>query len=408
MPLPQPSSNLDLIPPYLFAELDKKIDAAKAHGVDIISLGVGDPDLPTPQTIVAAMQHAVADASTHQYPAYNGSAPFRAACAGWMERRFGVKANLDTEILSLIGAKEGLAHLILAYIQPGDITLVPSPAYPVYRNYTLLCGGTPVTVPLKAENGFLPDLKAIDPAVADKAKLFFLNYPNNPIGAIVTPEFIEEVIAFCKKHNIILVHDNAYSEMTFDGYKAPSFLSYEGAKDVCVELFSFSKMFNMTGWRLGFAVGNPEVIAALGKIKNNTDSGVFTAIQQAGQVGLENSDALTADINIIYGARRTLFVKGLQELGWPIQAGAATFYLWVPVPAGFTSQQFATLLLEECGIVVPPGNGYGPEGEGFFRVALTQPEDRLTEALERMKAHGISYTMHLPLRCRPFSSGCWQ
>lgn len=391
--MPNPTSTLNNLPPYLFAELDKKIAAARAKGVDIISLGVGDPDLPTPQPIVDEMAKAIQKQPNHQYPAYDGSAAFRASCTAWMKERFGVDVCSDSETLALIGAKEGIAHIILAYVQPGDVVLCPSPGYPVYNNYTIICDGKPVNMPLLAENNFLPDLKAIAPDVAKQAKIMFLNYPNNPTGAIVTEAFMDEAIAFCREHDIVLVHDNAYSEMTFDGYEAPSFLSRPNAKDVCIEMFSFSKMFNMTGWRLGFAVGNPKAVKALGQIKNNTDSGAFTAIQEAGTLGLEQYKALTADLNDIYGRRRTLFVEGLKKLGWPIEAGPATFYLWAPVPASMNSETFATLLLEECGIVVPPGNGYGPEGEGFFRVALTQNEARLTEALQRMTDKGIRFDM---------------
>lgn len=391
--MPQPSRNFSKLPPYLFAEIDKKIDAAREKGVDIISLGIGDPDLPTPAPIVEALQQAVADPATHNYPPYQGTLAFRQTACDWMQSRFGVTADPKTECLSLIGSKEGLAHMILAYVEPGDVVLCPSPGYPVYHNYTLLCGGEPVTMPLRPENNFLPDLDAIPAEVARRAKLLFLNYPNNPIGAIAPVDFIEKAVAFCKQHDIVLCHDNAYSEMTYDGYRAPSFLSVPGAKDVCVEFFSLSKMYNMTGWRVGFAVGNPEGIRALGIVKNNTDSGVFKAIQQAAQVGLQRSDELTADLNRIYGARRTLFVNGLRELGWDIPMPEATFYLWLPVPPSMDSVTFVGLLLEKCGIVVPPGTGYGSEGEGFFRVALTVPEPRLQEALERMKAAGICYDM---------------
>ena len=389
--MPQSSQKLGKIPPYLFAELDRKVDAARAKGVDIISLGVGDPDLPTPAVIVKAMQEAVADPATHNYPPYNGTKDFLNAVAQWMQSRFGVSIDPSSEALSLIGSKEGLAHTILAYVDPGDVVLCPSPGYPVYHNYTLLCGGEPYTVPLTAQNNFLPDLASIPADIARRAKLFFLNYPNNPMGAIVTEEFMAECVAFCRQYDILLCHDNAYSEMTFDGYRAPSFLSVPGAKEVCVEFFSLSKMYNMTGWRVGFAVGNPAGIAALGKVKNNTDSGVFKAVQQAAIAGLNQSDALTQDLNQIYGRRRDIFVAGLNELGWDFKPNKATFYLWVPVPTGMSSVEFASLLLERCGIVVPPGTGYGSQGEGYFRVALTVPEDRLKEALSRMKENGVTY-----------------
>jgi LL-diaminopimelate aminotransferase len=389
--MPQPAINMGKIPPYLFAEIDRKIAEAKARGVDIISLGVGDPDLPTPDPIVKAMQAAVADPSNHNYPPYHGTQEFRTAAANWMKTRFGVTVDANTETLSLIGSKEGLAHLILAYVNPGDVVLCPSPGYPVYSNWTLLVGGEPVIVPLLAQNHFLPDLSKIPADVAKRAKIFFLNYPNNPTGAIIDEAKIKEVVDFCREHDILLCHDNAYSEMTFDGYKAPSFLSVPGAKDVCIEMFSLSKMYNMTGWRVGFAVGNEAAVQTLGKIKNNTDSGVFKAIQHASAVGLNQSEALTKDLNAIYARRRDIFVEGLNRMGWNTPKNEATFYLWIPVPTGMTSVEFVSLLLEKCGVVVPPGTGYGPEGEGFFRVALTVPEDRLKEALARMEKEGVTF-----------------
>jgi LL-diaminopimelate aminotransferase len=389
--MPAHARNLDALPPYLFAEIDKKIDEAKAQGISLINLGVGDPDLPTPQRIVTAMQQAVGDAATHNYPPYQGTAPFREAVTQWMQTRFGVSIDPATEALSLIGSKEGLAHMILAFVDPGDVVLCPSPGYPVYNNYTLLCGGQPYTVAMKAENDFLPDLAAIPPDVAQKAKLLFLNYPNNPTGAIAPKSFIEEAVAFCKKYDIVLCHDNAYSEMTFDGYQAPSFLEVPGAKDVCVEFFSLSKMYNMTGWRVGFAVGNAKALKALATVKNNTDSGVFKAVQIAAAEGLNHSAELTQGLNAIYGARRDLFVAGLNALGWNFTPNKATFYLWLPVPPGQTSLGFVNQLREEAHIVVPPGTGYGPEGEGFFRVALTVGDAKLNQALAQIKAAGIRF-----------------
>jgi LL-diaminopimelate aminotransferase len=285
--MPTAASVLSQLPPYLFAQIDEKIAAAKARGVDIISLGIGDPDLPTPSLIVETMQKAVADPATHNYPPYKGTDAFREAMARWMQTRFGVSIDPKSEALALIGSKEGLAHMILTYVDPGDVVLCPSPGYPVYHNWTTLMRGEPVTLPLLPQNGFLPDLDAISPDIAKRAKLLFLNYPNNPTGAIADTTFIQKCVDFCKKYDILLCHDNAYSEMAFDGYRSPSFLSVPGAKDVCVEFFSLSKMFNMTGWRVGFAVGNPAGIKNLGTIKNNTDSGVFKAIQQAAIVGLE-------------------------------------------------------------------------------------------------------------------------
>lgn len=390
--MPKPAKNLAKLPEYLFAEIDKKIEAAKAKGVDIISLGVGDPDLPTPKLIVDKMVEAVKDPETHNYPPYKGTKDYLESAASWMKTRFGVTVDPSTEAMALIGSKEGLAHLILAYVDAGDVVLCPSPGYPVYNNYTLLMGGEPYVVPLTAGNKFLPDVTKIPEDIAKRAKLFFLNYPNNPTGAIIDEAKIAEVVAFCKKHDILLCHDNAYSEMTFDGYKAPSFLSSPGAKDVTIEMFSLSKMYNMTGWRVGFAVGNAEAVKTLGTIKNNTDSGVFKAIQRASSAGLLNSEELTKDLNAIYARRRDIFVEGLKKMGWPVVKNEATFYLWVPVPTGMTSVEFVSLLLEKCGVVCPPGTGYGPEGEGFFRIALTVGEERLKEALKRMEENGVTFT----------------
>jgi LL-diaminopimelate aminotransferase len=391
--MPHPAKNLAKLPPYLFAEIDQKIAEARARGVDIINLGIGDPDLPTPDLIVEAMQQAVADPATHTYPPYQGTPAYLEAVSRWMQQRFDVAIDPRNEALALIGSKEGLAHLILAYIDPGDIVLCPSPGYPVYHNYTLLCGGQPYTLPLRPQQQFLPDFDAIPPDVAQRAKILFLNYPNNPTGAVAPVSFIQQAVAFCRQYDILLCHDNAYSEMTFDGYQAPSFLEVAGAKDVCIECFSLSKMYNMTGWRVGFAVGQPEAIRVLGAVKNNTDSGVFKAIQQAAIAGLDHSEALTRGLNTIYGRRRDLFLAGLHRLGWSSVASAATFYLWLPIPEGFTSLNFVALLRERCGIVVPPGIGYGPEGEGYFRVALTVPEARLTEALTRITEAGIRFNM---------------
>ena len=389
----QPSKTLSQIPPYLFAELDKKIDAAKAQGRDVINLGIGDPDLPTPAPIVKAMVEAVNDPNTHNYPPYRGTPAFRQTVAQWMTDRFNVSVNPDTETMALLGSKEGIAHLIKAYVDPGDVVLCPSPGYPVYYNYTVLCGGTPFILPLTAENQFLPDLDSIPADICQKAKILFLNYPNNPTGAIVTEAYMAKAVEFCRKNNILLCHDNAYSEMTFDGYKAPSFLSIPGAKDVCIEMFSFSKMFNMTGWRVGFAVGQKAAIDALGVIKSNGDSGVFKAVEHAATVGLQQSEALLEGLNAIYARRRDIFVDGINSLGWNFKPNSATFYLWIPVPAGYDDVDFVGMLLDECDIVVPPGKGYGAAGAGFFRVALTQPEDRIKLALERMRAKGIRFDM---------------
>jgi len=389
----RPSERLDRIPPYIFAEIDKKIDEAKAKGYDIISLGIGDPDTPTLPHIVKTMHEAIDDASTHNYPPYQGTKDFRQACAKWMKNRFNAELDPENEIITLIGSKEGIAHVFLAFVDPGDYTLVPDPAYPVYQNATILAGGTPYFMPIGPENNYLPDLDAIPEEIAKKAKLMFLNYPNNPTGAIATLEYFKKVVEFAKKYDILICHDQAYCEMTYDGYKAPSFLEIEGAKDYVLEFFSHSKTYNMTGWRVGWVAGGAKPMKALGTIKNNIDSGVFKAIQQAGIAALETPQEQIDELNKMYSKRRDIMVEGLKELGWDALDLKATFYIWLPVPKGMTSVEFVGIMLEKAHIVVPPGTGYGPKGEGFFRIALTVGEEKLKEALERMKKAGISYHM---------------
>jgi len=385
------SKRLDRIPPYLFAEIDKKIAAAKAQGHDVISLGIGDPDTPTLPNVVAAMHKAIDDPKTHDYPPYDGTKDFKQASADWMRKRFNVELDADNEVLALIGSKEGIAHTFFAFVDAGDITLVPDPGYPVYQNATILAGGEPYIMPLNQENDFLPDLDAIPEEVAKKAKLMFLNYPNNPTGAVATIEFFEKAVAFAKKYDILLCHDQAYCEMTYDGYVAPSILQVEGAKDVAIEFFSHSKSYNMTGWRVGFACGNAEAIKALGTIKNNIDSGVFKAIQRAAIEAYNTPAEEIEKLNNMYKARRDIVMNGLRELGWDLKDPKATFYIWAPVPKGMTSVEFAALMLEKAHVVVPPGTGYGANGEGFFRIALTVGEERLKEAIQRMKDAGIRY-----------------
>lgn len=376
------------VPPYLFAEIDKKKAAVIARGVDVISLGIGDPDLPTPDYVIERMREEVKNPKWHRYPDYDGSLEFRTAAANFYRRRFGVELNPKNEVLTLIGSKEGIAHIIWAFVDPGDIALIPDPGYPVYKTHTLLVGGTPYIMPLLRENGFLPDLSKIPADVAQKAKLMFLNYPNNPTAGVATLEFFEEAVAFCKKYDILLCHDLAYSEMTFDGYVAPSVLQVPGARDVAVEFYSLSKPFNMTGWRIAFLAGNAEAVAALGIIKTNTDSGQFTAIQMAGIEALENSPfEFVKKMNEIYARRRQIAVDGLRAIGLDVQPPKGSFYIWVPVPKGQTSAGFATLLLEEAGVVVTPGGAYGDHGEGYIRIALTVGEDRLREAIDRIKKH---------------------
>ncbi len=385
------SKKFENIPPYLFAEIDKKKAAAIAKGLDIINLGIGDPDQPTFPHIVEAMHKAIDNSKNHNYPPYEGTKKFREAVSFWYKKRFDVDLNSDTEVVSLIGSKEGIAHLLSAYIDPGDIVLVPSPGYPVYKMGTILTGGEPFYVPLKAENNFLPDLEAIPVDVAKKAKVFYVNYPNNPTAAIADLDFYKRLVAWAKKYDILIASDLAYSEMTYDNYKAPSILEVEGAKDVAIEFHSLSKSFNMTGWRIGMAVGNKEAISALGVIKTNIDSGIFKAIQDAGVVALTTSTDLIEKNNNLYKERRDVLVKGLNSLGWKLDPIKATFYVWVPVPKGHTSASFCGLVLEETGIVVVPGSGYGPEGEGFFRIALTESTNRIEEALGRLREKNITF-----------------
>ncbi|BAY91797.1 MULTISPECIES: pyridoxal phosphate-dependent aminotransferase [unclassified Tolypothrix] len=386
------AKRLEKIPPYLFAEINRKRHELEAKGVDIINLAIGDPDKPTPAHILQAMHEAIDDAATHNYPPYQGTQEFREAAAKWMERRFGVAdLNPNTEVVCSIGSKEAIHNTFLAFVETGDYTLIPDPGYPVYRTATLFAGGEPYTMPLKAENKFLPDLNMIPEEIAHKTKLLWINYPNNPTGAIATLDFFAELVAFCKQYDILLCHDNAYSEMAYDGYKPPSVLEVPGAKDVAIEFHSLSKSYNMTGWRIGFAVGNPIGIKGLTQVKSNVDSGVFKAIQQSAIAAYSTNEAELQSLICVYQNRRDIIVTGLQSLGWPIQPPQATLYVWVPVPPGYTSTEFVTLLLDKCGILVPPGNGYGTSGEGFFRIALTITDERMHEAIQRLKDAGIRY-----------------
>ncbi len=373
------------IPPYLFAEIDKKKAEMKKKGMDLIDLGVGDPDLPTPKPIIDQLKKASEDPKNHRYPSYEGMIEFRRAVAQWFEKRFHLTFDPETEILTLIGSKEGIAHIPLAFVNPGDYVLVPSPGYPVYRVATLFAGGTPYFLPLLKENGFLPKLSNIPKEVAEKTKLLFLNYPNNPTSAIAEKAFFEEVVAFARRYQVIVCHDAAYSELAFDGYRPLSFFEVEGAKELGIEFHSLSKTFNMTGWRIGFAVGNAQIIAGLGRVKTNIDSGLFQAIQEAGVLALTHFDTPIPETTQIYQRRRDLMVGGLREIGLEVETPKATFYLWVPIPKGYSSAQFASLLLEKAGIVVTPGNGFGEAGEGYIRMALTVDESRLREAIERLK-----------------------
>ncbi len=380
------AERLQQLPPYLFKEIDRKKAEVMARGVDIIDLGVGDPDLPTPPNIIKALKKAADDPANHQYPSYSGMNDFKEAVAKWYQERFGVKLDPATEVVSLIGSKEGLAHFPLAFIDPGDVALIPTPAYPVYNTATIFAGGRSHFMPLLKENAFLPDLDAIPGEVAATAKLMFLNYPNNPTSAVADPDFFKQVVEFAHKHRILVCHDAAYTEMAFDGYHSPSFLEVDGAKEVGLEFHSLSKTYNMTGWRIGFAVGNHEGIDGLGAIKSNIDSGVFQAVQMAGIEAIQGDQSCVQDMIRVYTGRRDLMVQGLRDAGFQLDPPKATFYLWVETPDGYTSAQFAGRLLEEAGLVVTPGNGFGDPGEGYFRIALTQKRERLSEAAERLKA----------------------
>lgn len=385
------SERLEKIPPYLFAEIDRKIGEARAKGIDIISLGIGDPDTPTLKPVVDEMHKAIDNPKNHDYPPYNGTEKFRKSACNWMKKRFGVELNPDTEMLANIGSKEAIAHIFFAYVDKGDYTLVPDPGYPVYHNATVFAGGTPYHMPLLEENGYLPDFDKIPEDIAKKSKLMFLNYPNNPTSAVCDLDFWKKAVDFCKKYDILLCSDMAYSEMTFDGYKAPSVLQVEGAKDVAIEFYSHSKSYNMTGWRVGFVCGNKDAVKALGTIKNNIDSGTFKAIQDAASVAFDIDSKYIEDLNKMYQERRDVAEKGFKELGWNLKPSKATFYLWLPVPKGMTSEEFVTFMLEKAHVVVPSGRGYGEYGEGYFRVALTKDAETIKECIRRMKDAGICY-----------------
>ncbi len=376
------------LPPYLFAAIDKMKQEAIARGVDIINLGIGDPDLPTPAPIIESLAKAAKDPKHHQYPSYEGMLSFRKAVAGWYRRRFNVTLDPADEVLTLIGSKEGIGHVHLAFIDPGDIVLVPSPGYPVYPVGTSFCGGTSHIMPLTKANGFLPDLDAIPKDVAKKAKLMWLNSPNNPTSVIMSKDYFRRAIEFAQDHQIIICHDAAYSEIYYDGKRPVSFMEVEGAKNVGVEFHSLSKTYNMTGWRIGFVVGNKAVLAALGKVKSQLDSGVFEAVQEAGITALGLDDSVTDGIRAIYQERRDTIVPGLKKLGLEVDAPPAAFYIWVTVPKGYTSASFTAHLLEKAGIVTTPGNGFGAPGEGYIRMTVCTTKERLAEAVERIQKTG--------------------
>jgi len=377
------AERLKHLPPYLFAEIDKKKKEVAARGVDIISLGIGDPDLPTPKHIVERLKKASEDPKNHKYPDYEGLYEFRAAASSFVEKRFGVKFDPATEVVSLIGSKEGIAHIPLAFVNPGDYVLVPDPAYPVYNIGTLFAGGVSYTMPLKEENGFLPDLKAIPEEVLKKTKIMHINYPNNPTSATADKNFFADVIELALKYKFIVCHDMAYSELFYED-KPISIFNVDGAKEVAIEMHSLSKTYSMTGWRIGFAVGNPSVIEGLGKIKTNVDSGIFQAVQEAGIEALTGSQEMVEKYRNIYKERRDLVIKKLSELGYKYFYPKATFYVWVKTPNNMSSRDFCTKLLEEAGVVVTPGVGFGEYGEGYFRIALTVDKQRIEEAFSRI------------------------
>jgi LL-diaminopimelate aminotransferase len=382
------SSRLERIPPYLFAELERKISAKRAEGIDVISLGIGDPDMPTYEPIVAAAQRAVADPSTHQYPTNRGRPEFREAVAAFYRRRFGVELDPETEVMPAIGAKECIFNLSLAFLDPGDYALAADPGYPVYTGGPLLAGAEPVLMPLVPALGFAPDLDAIGAETLDRARLMFLNYPNNPTGAVVPDGLFERAVELARAGDVLVVHDNAYSETTYDGYVAPSFLQTPGSKEVGVEVFSLSKGYNMTGWRCAAIVGNAQAIAHYWRLKSNIDSGLFEAVQLAGAAALgPDLDVFVKGMNDVYQRRRDLVCDALKDAGVDVTPPKGTIYVWAPVPPGFESTvAYCEHVLEQAAVVVSPGSAYGPSGEGFFRISLTTPDDRLLEAVQRLRA----------------------
>jgi LL-diaminopimelate aminotransferase len=371
------------LPPYLFAELDRKIAAKRQSGIDVISLGIGDPDLPTPRHVVEALQEAAEDPTTHQYPSYYGLPAFREAIAKFYARRFYVELDVDTEVLPLIGSKEGVAHLAFAFIDPGDEAFVPDPGYPVYSISVMLAGGRPVSMPLDASNGFQPDFDELTPS--SNTKLLWIDYPSNPTTAVAELPFFERAVAFAREHAILLSHDAAYSEITFDGFVAPSVLQVPGAKDVAIEFGSLSKTYNMTGWRVGFVVGNAEAIRALGTLKTNLDSGIFNALQRAAVAALEGPIDHVEHMRAVYQKRRDVVVSAFQDIGIDVEPPLGSVYVWVPTPRDRTAAGFADELLEQAAVVVSPGTGYGPHGEGFVRISLTVSDGRLEEAMARIR-----------------------
>ena len=379
------AARLGKIPPYLFAEIDRKVQEKKRAGVDVISLGIGDPDLPTPKRIVSVLQEAAADPANHRYPSYFGLAELREAIARWYSERSGVSLNPSTEILPTLGSKDGIAHVPLALVDPGDVVLAPDPGYTVYSTGALMAGAEPYIMPLTAANQWLPDLDAIPDDIAERARLMWLNYPNNPTAAVADREFLERAVAFCKRHDIVLCHDAPYSEIAFDGYRPLTLFEIPGAKEVGLEFHSLSKTFNMTGWRVGWVCGRADLVGLIGQLKTNIDSGIFQAVQWAAIEALNGGEQETRAANDVYAKRHRLVANTLNELGWNIKPPRATFYVWAPVPDGYDSIGFASHVLDEVGVNITPGVGFGAHGEGYFRLSVTAPDARLAEAMERMR-----------------------
>ena len=378
------ADRIEKLPPYLFAQISKKVAAKKAQGIDVVSFGIGDPDLPTPPHIVDALCEAAREPANHRYPETEGLPEFRRAVADWYQRRFGVALDADKEVMSLIGSKEGIGHIALCFIDPGDVALVPDPAYPVYAIGTMFAGGESYALPLTEDRGFLPDLDSVPADVASRAKVLWLNYPNNPTGAVADVDFFERAVSFAKKHDIAICHDGPYSEVAYDEYVPVSFLQANGAMDVGIEFHSLSKSYNMTGWRIGMAVGNQKIIDALMRVKSNLDSGAAQAIQKMAIAALEGPQGCIEDHNSIYQRRRDRVVAALRTLGLHVTPPKASLYVWARVPDGMTSAGFAERLLDEAAVIVTPGNGYGPHGEGYVRLSLTLPDDRVDEGLRRI------------------------
>ena len=379
------AQRLGRIPPYLFAEIDRKVQEKKRAGIDVISLGIGDPDLPTPSRIVSVLQEAAADPANHRYPSYFGLTELRDAIAGWYRERSGINLEPNTEILPTLGSKDGISHVPLALVDPGDVVLAPDPGYTVYVTGAVMAGADPYLMPLRSENSWLPDLESIPEDVANRARLMWLNYPNNPTAAVADRGFLERAVEFCRQHGIVLCHDAPYSEIAFDGYRPLSLFEIEGAKEIGLEFHSLSKTYNMTGWRIGWVCGRADLVGLIGQLKTNIDSGIFQAVQWAAIEALNGGEEETRAACEIYSRRHRLVADTLNELGWSIKPPRATFYVWAPVPKGYDSIGFAGHVLDEVGVNITPGVGFGAHGEGYFRLSVTAPDDRLEEAMVRLR-----------------------